>query len=228
MTYRAQRKTAPKVRGGVVQKKNRWERTEDPDDKLLSRLGITFEARAPGPGRRHVVTEIDVLRFIRCIPDWEAHSQGLQAIVLADDDSCLGKYDHRGILYLCSWDEDLFWECEPEFFEAHEPTLQRLGVPSDELLAGVIPLYFDERSARAFQLVHIFLHELGHHRDRMTADPKLRRELGRQGVVLDGVEEFAESWALRMEAIVWPRYKEFFGAPGKVRVAPRSAEDRAG
>jgi hypothetical protein len=227
--YRSERKTAPRVRDGRVQKKNRWERTEDPDDKLLARQGITFETRAPGIGRRHVVTEIDVGRFIRCIPDWELHSEGLKAIVLVDEDDCLGSYDSRGILYLCSWDEDLFWESYPEFFDEHQPTLLRLGVPSDAMRDGIIPLYFDEASARAFQLVHIFLHELGHHRDRMTSRKAHRRDLARQGVDLDGTEEFAESWALRMEEIVWPRYKEFFGAPGKVRVeSPSRAQPAAG
>lgn len=167
--YRSERKTAPRVRDGRVQKKNRWERTEDPDDKLLSRLGITFETRSPGPGQRHVVTEIDVQRFVRCIPDWEAHAAGLRAIVLDDREDCLGEYDPRGFIYLSSWEEDLFWLCERDFFEAHEPTLRRLGVPSDPRPTGHVPLYFDESSARAFQLVHIFLHELGHHRDRMRS-----------------------------------------------------------
>jgi hypothetical protein len=218
LMYRSERKTAPKVRSGRVQKKNRWEHSVDADDKLLSLPGITFEARSPGPGRRHVVTEIDVQRFVRCIPDWEFHSEGLKALVLANDESCLGKYDHRGIIYLSSWEEDLFWECDPEFFDEHEPTLLRLGVPRDARHKDAITIYFDEISARAFQLVHIFLHELGHHRDQMTLCNKDRRELARQGVVLAGSEEFAESWALRMEEVVWPRYKEFFGLPGKVRV----------
>src|SRR5262249_16328008 len=146
--------------------------------------------------------EIDVQRFLRCVPDWEAHAEGLHAIVLGNSDDAMGEYDHRGIIHLHSWDADLFWECKRAFFEEHRETLRRIGVPDDEVaVAGapilaedgdpIVPLYFDERSARAFQLVHIFLHELGHHRDRMEKAGQWGRG-----------EEFAESWAVRMEALV--------------------------
>lgn len=215
-TRNSPRKTAPKVRDGQVQKKNRWEKSVDADDTLLTELGISFDTRAPGPGQKHVVTELDVRRFIRCIPDWNTHAEGLRAIVLAPLDDAMGCYDHRGIIYLSTWDQDLFWSCDAEFFEEHRTTLLRLGVPHDQVVDDAIPLYFDERSARAFQLVHIFLHELGHHRDRMT-------QQGRSG----RGEEFAETWAVRMEEQVWPRYKEFFGVPGKIRISASHARNRA-
>jgi hypothetical protein len=211
-------KTTPRVRDGRVQKKNCWAESVDGEESLLGSTGITFEMRAPGPTERHVVSEIDVRRFLRCIPDWEKHAEGLRAIVLGGRDA-MGRYDHRGIIYLCPWSDDLFWDCELDFFEEHRETLHRIGVPHDATPVvdpalpgdkGTIPLYFDERSARAFQLVHVFLHELGHHRDRMTR----RSHYGRG-------EEFAEAWALEMEPLVWPRYKEFFGVPGKVRIDAR-------
>jgi len=227
MKYRSGRKVTPKVRDGRAQKKNRAERSVDADDKLLSKAGITLETRSPGPGRRHVVTELDVQRFLRCIPDWEVHSAGLRAIVLADCDDCLGRYDHRGIIYLASWDKDLFWECERAFFKEHEPTLVRLGVPSDACPEGNIPLYFDESSARAFQLVHIFLHELGHHRDRTSPLTSGAERMSRQRLALRRGEDFAESWALHMEELVWPRYKEFFGVPGRARLGRKPPQEGA-
>jgi hypothetical protein len=214
------RKTTPKVRDGQVQKKNRWAESVDADDALLGKLGICFEVRAPGPGRRHVVTEVDVRRFLRCIPDWESHAEGLSAIVLGDCDGSMGEYDSRGIIYLYSWDRDLFWDAEEDFFEEHRATLTRLGVPHDAPVDGGVPLYFDERSARAFQLVHIFLHELGHHVDRRMERARARR---RRRHDQERAEEFAEAWGVQMEDRVWPRYKEFFGPPGTVRVQARAA-----
>jgi hypothetical protein len=204
--HTTRRKTTPRVRDGEVQKKNRWAWTPDADAALLTGGQLVVEARAPGVGRRHVVTPIDVRRFLRCMPDTDSHIEGLRAIVLGNDDGAMGVYDSRGIITLCSWANDLMCEWEPDFVGDHLLTLLRLGVPIDDIQDEDAPVtvYFDERSARAFQLVHVLLHELGHHRDRMAA-----RNRG---------EAFAESWAIDMEARVWPRYKEWFGRPGLVRV----------
>jgi hypothetical protein len=220
--YRSIRKTAPKVRNGHIQKKNRWETSEDADDKLFSPNGMTFETRSPGPGNRHVVSVKDIQRFVRCIPEWPFISEGLHAIVLGDDPHCLGRYDRRGIIYLFSWDKDLIWECDPNFFEEHSSTLLRLGVPSDFQQDDIVPLYFDEKTARAFQLVHVFLHELGHHHDRMTSlqtkgPAARRRHFSPRG------ETFAEEWAISMEQVVWQKYKEYFGVPGHVRFTKETA-----
>jgi len=194
------RKTTPKVRDGRVQKKHRWVPSRDGDAALLESAELALEARAPGVGHRHVLDELDLRRFFPCIPDWERVSRGLRAIVLAREPGCLGTY-HRGIIRLGSWEHDLFVEYEPAFFAEHRATLERLGVPHDADAPrspdDPIAVYFDEPLARAFQLVHVFVHELGHHVDRMT-----RRRRG---------EDFAEAWALEMEDRIWPRYRERFG-----------------
>ena len=62
---------------------------------------------------------------------------------------------------------------------------------------------FTEAQARAYQLLHILLHELGHHHDRMTTKPKVRASRG---------EPYAEAYALQYEARIWDRYQEAFGA----------------
>jgi hypothetical protein len=198
------RKTAPRVRDGVVQKKNRWARSLDREDLLLGGT-LTFAERAPGAGRRHVVSLVDVRRFLRCVP--AECLVGLRAIVLGDGDveDALGVYDRRGVITLCSWEDDLIVEWDRAFVDDHADTLRRLGTPLESLDADTVVAYFDERSARAFQLLHILLHELGHHRDRMA-----RRSLE---------EDSAEAWAVAIEAQLWPRYKEWFGRTGVVRVA---------
>lgn len=191
------RKTAPRVRDGVVLKKNNWAWTRDGNAALLAGAGgIAYEERAPGAGRRHVVSVLDVQRFFRILPDAATHLAGLRAVVLGDDEDALGLYDGRGIITLCSWSDDLIVQWTTEFVKDHAATLARLGVPLDPAGDDEVTVYFDERSARAFQLVHILLHELGHHRQRMR-----RRNLE---------EDFAESWAFEMEERIWPRYKEWF------------------
>ena len=58
-----------------------------------------------------------------------------------------------------------------------------------------------EAQARAYQLLHIFLHELGHHHDRMTTKSKSDASRG---------ELYAEAYALKYEAEIWMRYLETF------------------
>ena len=50
---------------------------------------------------------------------------------------------------------------------------------------------------RAYQLLHIFLHELGHHRDAYTRPAPGHGVRG---------ESYAEVWAERHAELVWERY----------------------
>ncbi len=56
---------------------------------------------------------------------------------------------------------------------------------------------FDEFTARAFQLIHVFIHELGHHQDRMTTRSKKSAARG---------ESHAEAYSKKYEDIVIERY----------------------
>ena len=58
-----------------------------------------------------------------------------------------------------------------------------------------------ENQARAFQLLHVLPHELGHHHDRMTNRSKLRIARG---------EPFAEDYAIRVMNGVFPFYTRRF------------------
>ncbi len=79
--------------------------------------------------------------------------------------------------------------------------LDRLGVRSHEIKNGVM-CEFTELQARAYQLLHILLHELGHHHDRMTTKSKVRASRG---------EPYAENYALVHEARIWEQYQKTFG-----------------
>ena len=76
-------------------------------------------------------------------------------------------------------------------------------------LLGVVRAPIDDRlearwtegQARAFQLLHILPHELGHHHDRITT--RSQREAARG-------EPYAESYAQRVLEAVWPSYARHF------------------
>jgi hypothetical protein len=67
---------------------------------------------------------------------------------------------------------------------------------------------FTEATAQAFLLVHVLVHELGHHHDRMTSP--------RQDNCTRG-EPYAEDYALRHEDVIWPAYCRVFGPPRRRR-----------
>ncbi len=63
--------------------------------------------------------------------------------------------------------------------------------------------HFDEASVKGFQLMHILLHELGHHHDRMTTKSQAEAARG---------EAFAEEYSLRRTDHLWNAYfREFTG-----------------
>ena len=67
--------------------------------------------------------------------------------------------------------------------------------------------WFEPATARDYLLMHVFVHELGHHHDRRT----LRRGGGSRG------EDYAEAWAMNRERELWPQYRAAFGRGGRGR-----------
>lgn len=59
-----------------------------------------------------------------------------------------------------------------------------------------------KRTVRAFQLMHVLLHELGHHHDRISTRSKVRSSRG---------EGYAESYAVRYSNCLWEAYASEFG-----------------
>jgi len=60
---------------------------------------------------------------------------------------------------------------------------------------------FNEDQIKAYQLLHILLHEIGHHIDRMRTKSKFECARG---------EQFAEDYAFKYEKEIWKRYQEEF------------------
>ena len=92
-----------------------------------------------------------------------------------------------------------------DHYEDHKALFDRMGIPTHPIENGVM-CEFTDAQVRAYQLLHILLHELGHHHDRMTTKSKVRASRG---------ESYAEAYALRHEAAIWGRYQEAFGVLGE-------------
>ncbi len=120
----------------------------------------------------------------------------------------------RGIVAVCAWDQELEQEWNVDFIQEHKELLNRLGVEQEPVYGEYFgdtsgplnPLYrlskFTETSARGFQLMHVFLHELGHHHDRMTTRSKRRASRG---------EGYAEEYANKYVEQIWDDYFKVFG-----------------
>ncbi|MBL4632855.1 MAG: hypothetical protein JKY56_03230 [Kofleriaceae bacterium] len=198
-SWRPGRQT-PKVQNGKVQKKHRWDYYFKEYGAPEGQTEIMI-VREPAIRRfRHVVSETDLRKFISIVPDWKRYSIGLKALVLGDgDDDCLGWHD-EGVICIHAWDSDIQITWHQEFFDEHETILETLMVPTEHTEDGML-CSFTLETARAFLLTHVFLHELGHHYDRMQTKAK---------EYSPGGESFAEEFSNRLADEMWPDYCRAF------------------
>ena len=195
---RFNRRTTPKVTDGRVQKKNRHAPT--PTYWNTHPRVPVIDKERPGRGYRHLLRKNDVVEVIGMIPDWDELAIGLDAVLLAKAEFDCDGWHHRGVIGICAWERDLWRDVSHWFYEDHEELLSRLGVECEPRDDGVL-CKFTEETARAYQLLHVFLHELGHHRDRMTTNHKLSSGRG---------EGYAEEFAFEYGSVVWERYLRAF------------------
>ena len=160
--------------------------------------------QSPTIGHRHILTKSDVSRFIRLIPDWDASSHGLRAIVLAGArEDCDGWY-REGVLAICAWTGHMTWDLDIPWYQAHRGLLDRIGAEID-IDRGDVTCHWTDSTVRAYLLLHVFLHELGHHVDRVASGAAGR---------YPGGEAWAERFAFEYEALVWERFVREFRPPG--------------
>ena len=193
------RKSAPKVKNGTVQKKNDWSLSESYYYAPLPRT-VIIDRKRPGVGFKHILNKSDIYTFLELLPDWKTLAVALNAIVLCPGYEQYDGYHTPGVVHVCAWEEELWREHTKEHHEAHKDILERFGVESEETSDGVL-CKFDEPSIRAYQLLHILLHELGHHHDRMTTRKQKRSGRG---------EAYAEEYARIHEAAIWRGYQSAF------------------
>jgi hypothetical protein len=197
------RKTAPRVADGKVQRKNRAAVT--PTYFNTPQNSPVIDRLRPGFGYRHVLKRDDVRAFIELLPDWKQLSRGLRAVILAPGEyGTEGWYRHVGIVAVCAWRRDLWTEVSEWYFEAHRDLYARLEVPCEPTPEGDVLCKWTESTVRAYQLLHVLLHELGHHHDRMTTKSQRGSCRG---------EKYAEQYALKYAEMIWERYLDRFGLP---------------
>lgn len=196
---RPNRRSTPKVKDGKVQRKNRSRPT---------RTGPIVRREQPGAGFRHRVRKADIALFVGLLPEWEELSNGLNEIILAAGEDNTAGWHKPGIVAICAWEHGNIRELNREFVGEHAALFDRLGIvyswvdDLDYEEEGYFMVQYSDDSIRAYQLLHIFLHELGHHHDRMTTKDGRRASRG---------ESFAEAYAYRYESTIFSRYCQAFG-----------------
>src|SRR5262245_5964892 len=125
------RRSAPKVRDGKVQRKNRWQET--PNCYNTEQPEPVIDRQRPGWGYRHLVRKGDLRRFIRLIPHWTELSIGLNVVVLAGGNDCNMGWHRPGLVALCAWERSIILaETDQDFYRDHREILEKLGVPCVE------------------------------------------------------------------------------------------------
>lgn len=194
------RRTAPKVRDGKVQKKNSTRHS--PHYYFVEPGNPVIERHRPGPKHRHLLMKRDIELFIGLLPNWKELSKGLQAILLAESSpNCMG-WHRPGVVAICPWYREISGEWCRVWVESHRSILDRLGVKTEVVSKHLEFVHWTETSAKGFQLMHILLHEFGHHHDRMTTRHRLQSARG---------EDYAEQYAYDSCEDLWPKYFGTFG-----------------
>ncbi len=162
---------------------------------------VVVDRKRPGEGYRHVLNKSDIYRFLELLPDWDRLAIGLNAVVLAPGGEDADGYHVPGVVHICAWETGLWRETSRVYYEAHRGIFEGLGVACEETEDGLYLCKFDEAAVRGYQLLHILLHELGHHHDRMTTRSQRKASRG---------EKYAEEYARLHEASLWDRYQKVF------------------
>jgi hypothetical protein len=195
---RSQRMTAPRVIDGRVQRKDNVRRSPS---AFTRRERPVMERWKPGIGYRHVLRQQEVATFLDLLPDWEELSQGLNAVVLAAGEFNVSGWHRPGVVALCAWPRKLWLEVLPAWYAQHADIFEQIGVPCEQTADGCYLCKWTEPTIRAYLLLHVLTHELGHHHDRMTTKSQAHCCRG---------EDYAEQYARRYQALIWDRYLQVF------------------
>jgi len=190
-------KSSPRVKSGRQYGAVRSAAT--PRDHNSARRVPEIFRKHPGRGYRHVLLARHVRAFLEILPQWEELSIGLNTILLAPARPLCDGFHRPGLVAICAQSRNLSQVVEnDDYVRRHRDIFERLGVPIERVAEGHV-LHFTEATLRAYQLLHILLHELGHHHDRMTT--RCRRKASRG-------ESFAELYARSHADHIWSKYFE--------------------
>jgi hypothetical protein len=192
------RKPAPKVLSGRDVRSGRWRET--PSYYNTPQPWPVIDRRRPGKRFVHLLRKADLILFTELVPGWTKLVEGLDAIVLSEGSTETYGWHIPGVVHIGAWPRELWEVVSEDFLEANEDILGRLDVPvtphGDDYL-----LRWTRLKARAFQLLDVFLHEIGHHHDRMTTRTKFDIARG---------EPYADEFAQHYRELVWDDYVRHF------------------
>jgi hypothetical protein len=101
-----------------------------------------------------------------------------------------------------AWNRALWHLHDPSYLENPRESISRLRIPIEQGSDGGLVAKWTEETVRAYQLLDVLLHELGHHHDRMTT--RAQKEIPRG-------ESYAEQYASRYADRIWDAYLAEFG-----------------
>ena len=221
------RKTSPKVIGGHVQRKNNHTKTARLGyvvDRVRPSRGYIHVV-----SKKEIHDFTDIIPDWEKVSEGIE-----SIFLDQEDEYTDGYYRHfenegTGVIWLCAWPKDLWVEHSEAYYQEHKWILDSLGVlceksekereiesPKESNVEEseleehqtepeiIWTCYFTLQQAKAFTLMHIFLHELGHHVDKLRSKKKN---------IIRGGEPFAESYANRRFHELWSSYVELFGNP---------------
>jgi len=192
-------KTTPRVKNGSVHKKNNHNLT--PNYWNTTQSNVIVDVEKPGKGYKHFLKKKDIIQFIEIIPNWAELSEGLDAIVLINGRwSADGYYSYSGVIEISAWEKEQDIFLNDKYYLDHQSIFDRLGVIATKKENGYF-CEFNPEQIKAYQLLHILLHELGHHHDRMNT--KSKRVCARG-------EDYAENYAFEYEKKMWMDYQNTF------------------
>ncbi len=164
---------------------------------------LVVQRERAGRGFRHVLTRDDVTRFVALLDDWDDLARGLRTIRLASG-SLIHGYWRPGVVAVCAFPDDRRMpEC---YLDAYALRLfERLDVRAAPGACPEcqrrVPIHaLEPAQVRAWQLLDVLQHELGHHHDAMT---------NRRGVIQRG-ERYALEFAEERWQSLWPKYQRAF------------------
>ncbi len=161
---------------------------------------ILIRREPPGKGFRHFLTRKIVSSFIELLPHWSYITQGLDYILLARaEPGCDGWYDGK-VVAINAWEQDCWRSVPSDYYSEHKLVLGRLNVETIKTGQNYL-CKFNPSSVKAFQLLHVLLHELGHHFDRISSSKKRGSSRG---------ELYAEKYAATYEEMIWESYGDRF------------------
>lgn len=194
------RRSAPKVKNGRVQKKNN--QTETGDYYNAEMPWLVIDRKRPGRGYKHLLSASDIKSFLQLVPQWEDFEGWLEAIVLEPGNEDRFGAHTPGVILISAWPRDLWVVMSVQGLKDEKPLLDLLGVPYViNNKQNWVQCQFTATTARAHQLLGTLLHEIGHHVDHITTRAKIDSCRG---------EPYAKEYAWKTAQIIFDDYCRVF------------------